>query len=61
MKKQTKSVVKNTSIRLSPVDVELLEELRWILSPHVRLSDNKVISAALKIARESLPSEKSHR
>lgn len=47
-------VRKNTSIRLSDDDQLHLDRLRSILSPMVRLSDNKVISAALKIADEKL-------
>jgi len=56
MKKQSVKfpVRKNTSIRLSDEDQLHLDKLRAILSPHVRLSDNKVISAALKIADEKL-------
>jgi len=60
MKKQTaikNSLRKNTSIRLSVDDQLYLDRLRLFLSPHVRLSDNKVISAALKMVQKQLPND----
>ena len=56
MKKQTPktTVRKNTSIRLSEEDQSRLDRLRAILSPNIHVSDNKVISFALKIADEKL-------